>query len=56
MDGSLFRVGGYVSVWLGDIATEGELERYLRTDFSDDFGFTFDFAWGPEAWKTGLST
>ncbi len=36
-----FNRSGCVSVWIGDINSEEELDRYLRERFPIDFGFSF---------------
>lgn len=46
---SELRVGTTVSIWLGSFRTEGELDSYLKHDFSADFGFTYEPQAGPEA-------
>jgi Immunity protein 22 len=43
-----FRNGGFVSVWLGNISDEDDLDDYLADDFPDDFGFEIDPEDGPE--------
>jgi Immunity protein 22 len=43
-----FRTGGFVSIWLGNIADEDDLDDYLADDFPDDFGFEIDPEDGPE--------
>jgi len=46
---SELRAPATVSVWLGDFRTEGELDDYLREDFSLHFGFAYEAPAGPEA-------
>ncbi|TAE26990.1 MAG: hypothetical protein EAZ92_10005 [Candidatus Kapaibacterium sp.] len=43
-----FRTGGVVSVWLGSIGIEDDLDDYLADDFADDFGFEIIPEDGPE--------
>ncbi len=40
--------GGCVSIWLGDMADEDELDAYLGEDFASDFGFDIHEPNGPE--------
>jgi len=42
------RVGKRISIWLGDIADETELDDYLSGDFTSDFGFEIYAPDGPE--------
>lgn len=46
---SELRARATVSVWLGDFRTEGDLDEYMREDFSSHFGFTYEPAAGPES-------
>ncbi len=43
-----FRTGGVVSVWLGTIGIEDDLDDYLADEFADDFGFEIIPEDGPE--------
>jgi hypothetical protein len=42
------RVGKRISIWLGDISDEIELDDYLSERFARDFGFEVYAADGPE--------
>jgi len=42
------RVGKRISIWLGDIADEMELDDYLGDRFASDFGFEIYAPDGPE--------
>ena len=42
------RVGKRISIWLGNIADEGELDAYLDERFASDFGFEIYAPDGPE--------
>jgi hypothetical protein len=42
------RVGKRISLWLGDISDETELDDYLGEGFASDFGFEIDPPDGPE--------
>jgi hypothetical protein len=42
------RVGKRISIWLGDIADEMELDDYLGDRFASDFGFDIYAPDGPE--------
>jgi hypothetical protein len=43
-----YRTGGVVSIWLGSIGIEDDLDDYLADDFPDDFGFEIEPEDGPE--------
>lgn len=43
-----FRAIGVVSVWLGNIGIEDDLDDYLAEDFPEDFGFEIEPEEGPE--------
>lgn len=43
-----FRTGGTVSVWLGTLGIEDDLDDYLAEEFPDDFGFEIEPEDGPE--------
>ena len=43
------RVGRRISIWLGNIADEAELDAYLDERFASDFGFEIYAPDGPEA-------
>jgi hypothetical protein len=48
-----FRKPGFVALWLGDkLATEDELDAYLRGQFRAEFGFAIDPPDGPECFVT----
>lgn len=42
------RAGNRISIWLGDIADEVELDEYLADGFASDFGFEIHAPDGPE--------
>ena len=42
------RVGKRISIWLGDVADEMELDDYLGNRFASDFGFEIYAPDGPE--------
>ena len=42
------RVGQRVSLWIGDISDETELDEYLGVCFASDFGFAIHSSVGPE--------
>jgi Immunity protein 22 len=44
-----FRVGGVVSLWLGNFESEDMLDIYLDEQFENDFGFKIYPPDGPEA-------
>jgi hypothetical protein len=44
-----FRVGGVVSLWLGNFESEDMLDVYLDEQFENDFGFKIYPPDGPEA-------
>lgn len=43
------REGGAVSIWLGSLRSEVEVDEYLGSRFSRDFGFAIEPQDGPEA-------
>jgi len=43
-----FRVGGFISLWLGNLNTEDEMDDYLGDGFENDFGFQIYTPDGPE--------
>jgi hypothetical protein len=49
-DHSFFQQGGYVSVWIGRLSSDEELDRYLNMtpEFENEFGFKLNEADMPE--------
>jgi Immunity protein 22 len=43
------RVAGVVSLWLGRISSESEMDDYLSAQFCHDYGFRIDPNDGPES-------
>ena len=43
-DYQIFRVADYVSVWVGELTSEDDLDEYLRESFPQDYGVKIDSA------------
>lgn len=46
------RVGKHISIWIGNISDELELDEYLSENFAQDFGFEIHPSDGPECSAT----